>query len=207
MKKIITLSICILAFAIANSQEETDVYKQVSGNFSLELQLDPGAIFNSSNTNNFISSRGGLSDVMQAALSSFFNSNDFTSTGGGIQGKKFISESAAYRINVSLSFVQIEDVSGMEITLQPGYEKHFRGTKKLSPYLGSDFTVGFSSMEDTDLLAIGFGSIAGFDYYIAKKLYLGLELKYGLYYTKVGDIGMITFAPSVVNAIRIGFLF
>ena len=231
MKKIITLSFCILAFAIANSQEETEVYKQTSGDKNLELQFDPGAIFNSSNTNNIISN------------------------GVGIRYRQFKSESIAYRANVNINYTNLNTITqddpelkdkykSVGISLQPGIENHFSGTKRLSPYIGTEFILRYQTsiiqseyewgtnvyMQEyknsdiADGLTVGITGIAGFDFYISKKLYLGLELNYGLYYftafrteysdtnpdvvdDEAGKSNLITLQPSTIGVIRIGFLF
>ncbi|RLD76386.1 MAG: hypothetical protein DRJ07_16435, partial [Bacteroidetes bacterium] len=91
MKKIILLSFCLIAFTYVQSQdldldieendlEQTNDYKQSSGDKNLELQFDPGAIFNASNGNNVFSN------------------------GAGIRFRLFSSESLAYRMNLNINY-------------------------------------------------------------------------------------------------------
>ena len=243
MKKIITLSLCVLAFTFANSQESStsisDGYKQSSGDKNLELQFDPGAIFNATNSNNMFSN------------------------GVGIRYRQFASESFAYRLNLNISYTNSKTVtqdaddnqsldelkdkySSIGISLQPGIEKHFTGTKRLSPYLGAEVILGFQTgtlkseyQAGTDVyetraknasfadgLTLGIAGVAGADFYIAEKLYLGLELNYGLnaftaFKTKYSDTGpgtadseskvgksnTLSFRPVAMGVLRIGFLF
>ena len=239
MKKTILLLICVLAFTFANAQDETDVFKQSSGDKNLELQFDPGAIFNSSNTNNVFSN------------------------GVGIRFRLFQSESIAYRLQANISYTNFTTItqdadnnanllelkdknSSIDINLSPGIEKHFAGTKRLSPYIGGALNIGYqSSTEQSDYQAgnvvyvgktkngdpgdgfsFGLVGLAGADFYIAKKVYLGLELNYGVYYimpsktvtsdsapgsvdveTKVGKPAGFIVSPSAMGVFRIGFLF
>ena len=136
--------------------------------------------------------------------------------------------------------------SRIGITLKPGIEKHFTGTKRLSPYLGAEAIIGFrtgtskneyqmgtdvyiaktKNSNSADGITFGFAGVAGADFYIAEKLYLGLELNYGLntftafktkfsdtapgttdIETKTGKSNSINFQPDAMGVFRIGFLF
>ncbi|RLD67345.1 MAG: hypothetical protein DRI95_04960, partial [Bacteroidetes bacterium] len=78
----------------------------------------------------------------------------------------------------------------------------------------------------SDGLTFGIAAVAGADFYIVKKLYLGLELNYGVYYftpftakystnepnipeseSKLGNTNTLLFQPSAMGVFRIGFLF
>ena len=243
MKKFIVLSLCILAFTFAKSQDLIDSeeisndFKQNSGDKNLELQFDPGAIFNASNGNNVFSN------------------------GVGIRFRLFPSESLAYRLNLNINYTNSTTVTqdaGTNILelkdknseigafLKPGIEKHFLGTKRLSPYIGAEAIIGYNTStqkseyevgtdvyEDKfknanvdDGITVGIAAVAGADFYIAKKLYLGLELNYGLYYfmasavkysttepniddieSKLGNTNTLSFSPGAMGVFRIGFLF
>ena len=96
-----------------------------------------------------------------------------------------------------------ENNFGLGINL--GIEKHFEGTKRLSPYVGADilFVTNSNSMNGTDATAaftynngysfetngggnFGFGArgVIGADYYFAKNVYLGVEAGIGFLATK-----------------------
>lgn len=229
-----------IGFAMAvNAQEETETIKQSAGDKNLELQFDPGAIFNASKGNNFLSN------------------------GAGIRFRYFKSETIAYRLNVNINYSNTSTItqeaddalnllelknknSFLGITLSPGIEKHFAGTKRLSPYIGGQVSVGYRSStvkeeyQDVqekyvyktkngnfgDGLNIGMAALAGADFYFAPKLYLGVELSYGINYFKaaktkitdsapnttdvestIGNTNSLSFQPSAMGIFRLGFLF
>ena len=240
MKKIIILSLCIFTLTFAKSQETDAEFKQSSGDNNLELQFNPGAIF-AANTGNIFSN------------------------GLGIRFRKFNTETFAYRLTASLNMTSLSTItqdedndlnldelktknSNLGVFIQPGFENHFAGTKRLSPYWGAEAVIGYQSSTtkaesqaapDADVetlttkngtvadgFTVGIAAIAGADFYISKKLYLGAELNYGLYYfsafttkisdttpntddieTKIGNTSGFTFGPGVMGIFRIGFLF
>lgn len=239
MKKLIIITICTGLLFSLKAQEDAENFKQSAGDKNLELQFDPGAIFSSANNNSILSN------------------------GSGIRFRLFISESIAYRLNLNLNFQNITTISqeadnvnnlfelkdkytSSNLTLSPGIEKHFAGTKRLSPYIGGQVSVGYRSStlkeeyQDAqekyvyktkngnpgDGLNIGLAALAGADFYFAPKLYLGVELSYGINYfkaskTKITDSGpnttdiestlgnrnTLSFQPGALGIFRLGFLF
>ena len=129
------------------------------------------------------------------------------------------------------------------INLRPGFEKHLPGTKRLSPYFGGEFDLAlqtstfkseFESGTDIEVdkeknvlgfFRVGVNAIAGFDFYVAERLYLGAEMGFGVSWRKDMSItykssapgfvepepikrgGAIDVGPNVVSAIRIGYIF
>jgi hypothetical protein len=89
--------------------------------------------------------------------------------------------------------------SNMDFILRPGYEIHLAGTEKLSPYIGGEAYFGIKSTKSKDELnwndngnykimttttkqktpTFGINLLAGADYYITDKVYLGVEFGYG----------------------------
>ena len=161
------------------------------------MSFDPGTIFNAS-------SPGPLFDLQN---------------GFGVRYRRFISPLSAFRIGVDItisSSTQIiqqaneefdilelkQKFSSFGILLRPGYEKHFAGTKRLSPYIGGELKLGWHSSKiktesqildeiketivknfsSNDRYSIGIGALAGLDFYIAQNLFLGLEFNYGINY-------------------------
>ena len=241
MKKTIISIFCLLSFSVLTAQNDVGVFKQSSGDKSLELQFDPRAIFNS----NF--------------------GNQVFSNGIGVRFRLFPSESLAYRLNVNINYLNTSEITqdaddntgaselkekftSTGIVLRPGIEKHFAGTKRLSPYIGAELILGFQSSnfkEETqnlpgdpvylmetknsfgnDGISLGAAAVAGADFYIARKLYLGLELSYGVNYfmaskikitsdepgfvetdSKIGKSNVLSFRPDAMGVLRIGFLF
>ena len=196
-------TLLLLSFSLVFAQEETSSYKQEAGDFNLELSVNPGSIFGSGSSSTF----------------SFINNS--------IKFRKFSTGFKAFRLGVGLSFnsdVNITqeadpDIDHLElkeystaytVSVMPGFEKHFEGTKRFSPYTGVQFLLSYShttlkneiqvdqtvyteTLTNSPLgageagLSVGLGVLAGFDYYIAPKLYLGVELGLGMEYMKVLD--------------------
>jgi len=98
-------------------------------------------------------------------------------------------------------------VSHTSVLVNAGIEKHFEGTRRLSPYVGADIMIGGSSTmekaENADAgmflpdytrttkgpgsLALGLRAVVGADFYIAKHVYLGAEAGFGFLYNKQGE--------------------
>jgi len=136
------------------------------------------------------------------------------------------------------------NTSTFNFTLRPGIEKHFAGTERLSPYVGAelDFAIqshkveteyeGAANEVETNTvsgtngyLRFGVNAVCGFDYYFAKKLYLGTEIGFGFGMTNFSDIetentisgftapdpqeqgSTMNFGPNFNGALRLGFCF
>lgn len=109
-----------------------------------------------------------------------------------------------------------KNTSTMTFSIRPGYEKHFAGTDRLSPYVGAELLFAMTSVTETEdnlvdnrtssssptdwavletekkgdggNTTFGLNLIAGFDYYIAKSLSLGAEFGFGFSTTSNADI-------------------
>ena len=201
MKKVL-LSAALLGGMLfgANAQEEAAAtsagdYKQEAGDKSVELVLNPGAIFASANT-----PQVGLLE-------------------NSIKLRSFSTETSAMRLIVNLAMDNGTTISNgngttndidlktktsqFNVMLRPGIEKHFASSKRLSPYVGGEATIGFQSSstktevidgadkitenkttggDSEDGFTFGVGVFAGVDYYFVKKFYIGAEVGYGLTY-------------------------
>ena len=224
MKKSLVLLTALFGMTtISNAQEET--FKPVEGMTSLELTFNPSAIFNASNNGNMFAlpSIGGLNQ--------------------GIKYRNWANDKIAYRgtfllglQNYNLPFTAIDTDGNLRdlkntyfewaIQIRPGVERHFAGTKRLSPYIGSELIIGYGSnsrtqerLDSTSIVedvyknhnspndpndpfdpnsgsswryahgfTAGIGAIAGFDYYIAKDLYLGVEMNYAFVFNSPNKI-------------------
>lgn len=132
----------------------------------------------------------------------------------------FLSDNAAVRIRFGLSSstnksavsnntttADITDKSGFGLTLTPGYEMHFEGTSKLSPYAGAQLGIGLAGSSSRDVtnahvmspnpgdivvgdsystktgstFSLNLGLMMGADYYIADGVYIGGEFGLGLF--------------------------
>lgn len=99
-------------------------------------------------------------------------------------------------------------------SIRPGYEKHFEGTDRLSPYVGAElvfamgsetltkeFRNGTNAADNADpakwstweaerkrgTSVFGLNAVAGVDYYIADHIYLGAEIGFGWQTKKYKD--------------------
>jgi len=137
---------------------------------------------------------------------------------GGIKYRSFSSETSAFRVSVFVGFDSSTDVSlgggsdglgelnstssTFDFSVRPGLEKHFTGTDKLSPYIGGEVLVGFSSSTEKDemyateafenktkngSLTFGLNALAGVDYYFAQNIYLGAEFGFGFTFESMND--------------------
>jgi opacity protein-like surface antigen len=146
----------------------------------------------------------------------------------GIRLRLFNSEASAIRIGLFLGGSTTKDVTAQpeesgdpdqpelystskstDISLRPGYEKHFAGTDRLSPYVGAELalTLHSESTEDETWTQInadgdtgvattttkdgsttfGLNILAGTDFYFADNIYLGAELGFGFQTTSNKD--------------------
>ena len=141
----------------------------------------------------------------------------------GIRARWFSSPQRAFRLNAFIGMnsdteitQQALEVASLKelkkksniysVNIRPGFERHLKGTKRLSPYFGTelDLAYQYSSTKDefqvdmdvnytrkineNGYYRIGLNFIAGFDLYVAKKLYLGTEFGYGASFTKLQDV-------------------
>lgn len=180
---------------------------------------------------------------------------------GGIKYRSFGSETKAFRLGLFLGYgstatvtqdedgdadqVELKDKkSTFTISLQPGIEKHFAGTERLSPYIGGVLSIGYGMTNEREeqqvpdeavgatitkggSLDLGLNAVAGFDYYVANKLYLGTEIGFGVAMhsdmtkkvtydniegaedseSKVDNKSTFNVGPNVVGQLRLGWVF
>lgn len=171
-----------------------------------------------------------------------------------VRVRYFLGEDLAARLGAHLSFntnIPAPDTKtrAIEFSIAPGLEKHFAGTNRLSPYLGAELVLGlrsahsefdgtgssgvevkgsFGPTDNTNrgFFLVGLGAVGGFDFYVAKHLYVGYELSMELSNRSYSEIETVTtdgagvqttsknegssafsFGPNVRNGIRVGFVF
>lgn len=121
---------------------------------------------------------------------------------------------------------EIKTNSGFGIMLAPGIEKHFAGTSKLSPFVGAQLMIGFSTAATTEVtnanksvptaadvkngdsykldagsnLGFGLGLIMGADYYITDGIFVGGEMGLGLFNMTSNGDGSINSKTGGVSA-------
>lgn len=127
--------------------------------------------------------------------------------------RTFTSEKGAVRLGFSVgaengSPSEDQTAKTFELNLRPGYEWHFAGTDRLSPYVGleldfakkssefesdedgNEFTIDGAWLggEERGFTRIGANFIIGADVYIIKRLYLGTEIGFGFERVKSSNI-------------------
>ena len=208
---------------------QQDVKKQTGGEQNLEFLFAP--LGGSPIGINGIKYRkfSDATTAMRATVFLGFGSTTTKGLGGGTDGKGELKTTN----------------SNFNISIQPGIEKHFVGTDRLSPYYGAEAIIGFGSSGTTrddvygtenkiksvksssqGSVNVGVNAFAGMDFYFADNIYLGAELGFGIGFTSSmtkksesldfnGDVvtsetpggSSINVGPTVVGAIRLGFLF
>jgi hypothetical protein len=193
----------------------------------------------------FMSAQDGGSDFKPAAGANNLELNFVPLNGKPIQMtyvryRRFLSEKTAFRLGIGISYSSTKAdsvmssnvtpgetvMSGYKMTkmgwnIKPGFEKHFSGTNRLSPYIGAELDIaGMSSKEVTPTMIdandeffivteknknkggffrIGANLVAGFDCYVTKHLYLGTELGFGFQMVNYSDYTKETAYPASVT--------
>lgn len=206
MKKTLLLLSSIAVLSSASAQEA--VFKQEAKNKNLELQFSP---------------LGGTPLSI-----------------GGLKFRYFTSEKSAIRVNLFVGSSSKTDItqqdsasttsgvpslnelkdkkSSLEFSIRPGFEKHFAGTDRLSPYMGVELAFGMKTSSETNeseaayvignttpttntvytkttkgkdgYISFGGNLLAGFDWYFSKKVYMGAELGFGVAFKTMSTISV-----------------
>jgi hypothetical protein len=188
MKKIFITLAALTSFALANAQE----FKPLAGKVALELN----------------------------AASPFAASTPFLLPQYGFKARYFITDQLVGRLGFNWDLTnsttpkvlsngtdkEDETTSSYSMSIVPGFEKHFEGTERLSPYIGAIIPILFGSSEDvtftgvsnvnktkktitnaTGFTSVGLGLLSGADFYFIKSLYLGVEFGLTLNYATQKD--------------------
>jgi hypothetical protein len=271
-KTLIAVSAILIAMTSANAQSQKDSLlaekamkkmwktnenslKPGAGSFSTELNINP------------FKGELSLNNSLNQIKFRYFTKPDFAwRFGVNISALDSVLDSKAYYSSTNLNYKDRR--KSFTIGLNLGFEKHLKGTKRLSPYIGGDisFTTKSSSQEVTEgstttkikgiwldetietynsgsnyytrtiynpqeraFNRFGLNVVSGLDFYMAKNFFFGYEFNFGLRYTKYKDIettitpkptgtntsniesetdnSSLTFGPSLMNGIRIGYVF
>lgn len=176
-------------------------------------------------TANSLSTEFGLTGGI---LNSDFN----LAEGGLLKFRYFLHEDLAFRLGLNLANTTertkvfnptntengslIENQFAFQLNL--GIEKHFAGTRNLSPYVGGDIIIAnlMSREEGTEVdyhtnsyalghsfktngpkqLAIGVRGVIGADFYVMKHVYIGAEAGLGFYYGSEADYSTVITTPA-----------
>ena len=133
--------------------------------------------------------------------------------------RKFESATKAVRWSASLdlSGSDVEDSDAVwNLALGYGVENHFAGAERLSTYWGYGGNVSVGSGEagqddegnavDAETsFGVGAGVFLGADYYIMPKVYVGVEMGYGLSISSGSDLMTYGLSGGVNGMMRVGF--
>src|SRR5690606_13715747 len=117
------------------------------------------------------------------------------------------------------------NVNSFGIALGYGIEKVFEAAERLNTYVGADANIGFvraageAGKNDISQSGFGFGikAFTGMDYYVLPKVYLGMELGYGIGFNTYGATKMngvdnkttsarFSLTPYVTPVFRLGYI-
>ncbi len=178
----------------------TATYK--SGTVSMEINFDPAQIFSSNGGTIFSLIENGIKYRKFSTSDRAFRLN---------AGLMFVKQTDIIQEADPDNDIPLlkEFTTGYRISLMPGFEKHYHGGDNLSVYTGMQFLLAYgkytqkTEVEDGDgvgritkvnwdddhkgALDIGAGFVTGVDYFIARNLYLGVEIGFGIRYSKFLD--------------------
>ena len=217
MKKVLLMALGFFAFQAVSAQESIS-YKPTKGTVTTEVGLN-----------------GGL------------NNAEIDLNDGIVKFRYFLKDDLALRAGLGLSSYKDVDYfeegsdtdKNSDTNIKLGIEKHFSGTNRLSTYAGAELVFGFGKESSDEIYdngdfdsfeqknsSFGLGIFTGADYYVAKKLYLGIEAgvsfmnqktKDAEYSSQFGDDDVntsstpgskgTTFATVAFGGIRVGFQF
>lgn len=144
----------------------------------------------------------------------------FADNGYQVTMRKFESAEKAVRWSASLdlSGSDIEDSEAVwNLALGYGVENHFAGAERLSTYWGYQGNVNVGSgvatvdpatgvVTDAETsFGVGAGVFLGADYYIMPKVYVGVEMGWGLNITSGNDVMNYGLDGSLTGMMRFGF--
>jgi hypothetical protein len=180
MKKVIlSMAVALACVTSANAQ------KQAGGEKNLEVQFAPLS--------------GSPVSISGIRLRIFNSESSAIRLGLFLGGSS--SEVITQETDTEIDALELIDVDkSFDFSIRPGYEMHFAGTDRLSPYVGAELLIGLSNsttevqsqyLDDNDADQVmttitktgtstfGLNVVAGADFYFSDAIYLGAELGFG----------------------------
>ena len=186
MKKVLVIAVmtaCMFSFVSAQDKQEN--FKPKAGDFSLEVGFAPFA-------------QDGI--INEGALAGFIHFTDKVALRIGLS---LGTVSETWDNGKTGSELKKTKESALGLTLSPGIVYSFKGTPRLTPYIGGGINFGILSTREKveygndetitkhpsgfDSWSVGLGVGTGFNYYFAKKLYVGAEVNLGFDYVTFLD--------------------
>lgn len=189
MKKRVLLIAAIAAGVFTTSNLNAQEFKPAGGEKNIEVNFAPF---------------GGSPININNLRFRYFSSSDMAIRVG-------VSVSSSSTTNISLggtnNDIELENKnSSFGFSINPGIEKHFEGTDRLSPYVGAEINFASSSTTQTqeqingagDAVAgesevkdgsttLGLNLLVGADWYFSKHIYMGTEVGFGFATTSNAD--------------------
>lgn len=223
-QKLFSLLFILWSVAAIAQETTTDTLKSRKGDWGVILNLT-GAIDNISlgtrkdaNNNNNILVKHHLEDDKVLRLGLGLTS---------VRNNNFASDSISL-LSGNRAWREVDSVeTRFDFSLSVGYEKHFKGTKRLDPYIGAELIVGRigstkidASTDITDKLGtqkiqrviqrdggytFGINIVSGFNYFIAERFSLGAEVNLGYMINRIGGDQSETLLDTPVSGSQVTF--
>jgi len=248
MKKYILITLSVLAtlrsFAQTTPVDASESLKPKAKTFTTELNVNP--------FNGQVSLNNSLNQIK---IRYFVNPSLAVRLGFNLSRKDSTNNvNTPYGINSSFSN---DEQTSTTVGVNLGIEKHFAGTKRLSPYIGADLSITDKSsgqtisnnqstttvtnawyytyysnnsyltqIQENGFTRYGLNLFSGFDFYISGHFFFGYEFDYSISKTNWKNVSvtttpstttsaafsstansMVTFGPSLMNGIRLGYSF
>lgn len=213
--------------AESKETKEVNQYKVDEGKFMMEIGYVPFSVATATNT----------------------TAGTVNLPGGLLRGVYVVSEKIEVKLGLGLSIykdVLDNDLEGANwvkssertaiFNIEPGFNYCFKGTNRLEPYIGGELQFGIYSTKEvnetqnnktvvkneTGFNTFGVAANAGFNFFVAKNLFVGAEVKLGVEVaadkkvtteengttTKTDNKNHdVEFFPQAVPAIRVGWAF
>jgi outer membrane protein W len=192
MRRFFLFAVAALLIGFAQAQ-----FKPTGGTFGLEVQFRPF----------------GNNLIRNEHISPSLTTNDVHLY--GLSGRYFCTEKLELRADLFFGFdsdknktedtanhkeTEIQTFSSTMFGINLGVNYHFKGTERISPYVGAVVGVGFMNLTNKTTnwghvaddfykskeggVLVDFAAVTGFNWYVVDGLYLGAELGLGLEYVK-----------------------
>ncbi|MDR2764025.1 MAG: hypothetical protein LBB90_03235 [Tannerella sp.] len=147
--------------------------------------------------------------LLETGLAPFSEEGSVQLQEGQIRGVYMMSDKVGLRVGLGFQSTSLSEDNGLDdeewmkgkasatqISFTPGLVRFFPGTEKLSPYIGAELILATESSRTTieaeDYKQVvkneggltgtfGLGVFSGFNYYLAKTLYVGVEINVALH--------------------------
>src|SRR5690554_4153862 len=205
MKKKVLLVAAIAAGIFTTNELNAQDFKPAGGEKNIEVNFAP---------------LGGNPISMNNLRFRYFASSDIAYRLGFSVSSSTSKDITLASIN-SANDTELEDkTSSFGFSINPGIEKHFEGTDRLSPYVGA--VLNFSTVSttrtqeslngsdvveteiknpnDNDATNIGLNLVLGADWYFSKHIYMGTEVGFGFLSSSIKDKEQTSGGTTVTSA-------